>query len=62
MNKFLRLKLVIEITGLSRSSIYSQIKQGIFPKNISLGPRSVAWLESDIQDWIDARIHQNEWH
>ena len=52
----LRLALVIKRTGLSRSSIYSAVKQGTFPAQISLGPRAVGWLESSIDDWIQSRI------
>lgn len=49
----LRLDSVLTRTGLSRSSIYNQINQGIFPKPVALGPRAVGWRESDINDWID---------
>lgn len=52
----LRLALVKKRTGLSRSSIYSGVKQGTFPAQISLGPRAVGWLESSIDDWIQSRI------
>ena len=52
----LRLAFVIKRTGKSRSSIYNGIKQGTFPAQITLGPRSVGWLESSIDDWIQSRI------
>ena len=52
----LRLALVKKRTGLSRSSIYSGVKQGTFPAQISLGPRAVGWLESSIDEWIQSRI------
>ena len=52
----LRLALVKQRTGMSRSSIYNGIKQGTFPAQISLGPRAVGWLESSIDDWIQSRI------
>ena len=52
----LRLALVKQRTGLSRSSIYSGVKQGTFPAQISLGPRAVGWLESSINDWIQSRV------
>jgi prophage regulatory protein len=58
-NKVLRLKAVKDLTGLSRSSIYAMIKNREFPSNISLGSRSVGWLESDIQKWIDSRINKS---
>ena len=52
----MRLKDVKARTGLARSTIYQQIKAGIFPKPISLGPRAVGWLESDIEEWISAAV------
>lgn len=52
----LRLALVKKRTGLSRSSIYSGVKQGTFPAQISLGPRAVGWLESSVDQWIQSRV------
>jgi len=52
----LRLPQVKQRTGLSRSTIYLLIKGGHFKAPISLGARAVGWLESDIADFIDARI------
>jgi prophage regulatory protein len=52
----LRLAFVKKRTGLSKSSIYSGIKQGTFPAQISLGPRAVGWLESSIDGWIQTRV------
>jgi prophage regulatory protein len=42
--------------GLKRSAIYDKIKNGEFPKPISLGPRAVAWIADEIDQWVDARI------
>ena len=50
-----RLPHVKERTGLGRSSIYSFMKAGSFPRPVSLGARSVGWLESDITEWIESR-------
>jgi prophage regulatory protein len=52
-SKILRLKAVLELTGLSRSSIYLQIARGTFPRQVSLGARAVGWLESDISAWLE---------
>ena len=39
-----------------RSTIYQYIKDGVFPKPVPLGPRAVGWLESDVTEWIAARV------
>ena len=54
--RLLRLTDVRERVPYSRSTIYKLISQGEFPKPISIGERAVAWLESDIDAWIEARI------
>lgn len=56
MMRFLRLKDVMEKTGLSKSAIYSKIKEGEFPASVPIGSRTVAWLESDINDWLEWRV------
>lgn len=58
----LRLPKVMEKTGLKRATIYLHIKQNTFPKQfkIGIGQRAVAWLESDIDAWIDERVDKTE--
>lgn len=53
----LRRRQVEERTGLSRSTLYHYIKLGNFPKPMALGPRVVGWLESDVNSWINERVH-----
>jgi len=56
--KLLRIKQVQQITGLSKSYIYQLCNQNQFPKSVQLvaGGSSVAWVESEILEWIDSRI------
>ena len=54
--RIIRLKEVIESTGLARSTIYKYIGEGTFPKSVSLGDRSVGWIDTEVQEWILARI------
>ena len=54
--RFLRLNDVIAATGLSRSTIYKFMDEEVFPKTIPLGGRAVAWLESEIEEWMEQRL------
>jgi len=58
--KFLRLPEVKSRTGFSRSSIYLFVQNGTFPRPVRIGGRAVAWLESDIDEWIEARLAERE--
>jgi prophage regulatory protein len=53
---FLRLPQVKERTGLSRSTIYARVALGEFPSPVNLGGRAVAWLDHEVDDWINDRI------
>ena len=59
INSILRRKQVESRTGLSRSTIYLRIKEGSFPKPISLGARAVGWLELEIEEWLDHQIKRS---
>lgn len=57
--KIIRLRTVLARTGLSRSMAYMLLRDGLFPKPISLGLRAVGWLESEIDRWIADRVQQS---
>lgn len=57
-DRFMRLPEVISTCGLSRSTIYDLISREQFPSQISLGGKNVAWLASEIDDWMQSRIAQ----
>ena len=59
-NRFLRLPEVIQISGYRRSTIYEMIKSGRFPAPVHLGPRAVAWLESEVETWMQDRIDDRD--
>ncbi len=54
--RLLRLPEVLHRTGLTRSTLYRRIAEGTFPKAYSLGGKIVAWAESDVDQWITARL------
>ena len=57
-----RIKNVIKVTGLSRSTIYRLMEQGKFPKPIKLSQRIIGFLEEDIDQWILERYQEGIKH
>lgn len=53
----LRRRDVEKKTGLSRSTIYTMITNGTFPKQIHLSARAVGWLASEVDAWLGERVH-----
>ncbi|EGQ9456716.1 AlpA family transcriptional regulator [Vibrio parahaemolyticus] len=51
--RFLKLQEVMEKTALSRSAIYRKMNEDQFPQSISLGDRAVAWVESEVDEWME---------
>ena len=65
-NRFIRLSEVMSRTGYGRTSIYRKMDDGSFPKSLKLGgppkdpnvfdSRAVAWIEDEVDQWIESRI------
>lgn len=56
---FLRLPDVKAITGLSKTSLYAMIREKSFPAPVRVGPRSVAWVRSEVRQWAVERVHSS---
>ncbi|MGC3875043.1 helix-turn-helix transcriptional regulator [Halomonas sp. GXIMD04776] len=60
------MKDVVLRTGLSRSSVYNRMDikspyyDPTFPRQVSRGAMSVAWVEQEVEEWIDSRIKMRE--
>lgn len=54
-DRILRSSEVYEMTGVSRVTIWRWERERKFPARVRLGPNSVGWLESDIQNWIRSK-------
>lgn len=55
---FLRLSEVLRLIPVGRSTWWSKVKSGEYPKPVKLGPRTTAWAAEDIAALIE-RIKQN---
>lgn len=58
--QLIRLPEVIEMTALSRSSIYRLMKKRDFPKSVKIGGRAVAWILEEIEKWLEERIAERD--
>jgi prophage regulatory protein len=47
-----RIRAVLERTGLSRSTVYRKIQEGTFPQSVKLGKHASGWRESDVNQWV----------
>ena len=56
-NNIVRLPQTIQKTGLSRSTIYALISRGEFVTKIKLSPRTMGFLESEVNAWIAERLN-----
>lgn len=61
-NKLIRIRSVLEMTSISKSYIYQLVKKGVFPKPVQLikGGKAVAWIESEVQSWVESRIQARD--
>ena len=68
--RFIRLPEVMSRTGYGRTSIYRKMEDGSFPKSVKLGgppldpnafdSRAVAWIEEEVDQWIESRIEERQ--
>ena len=58
MERMMRTPEVVNLTGLSKTTIWRRVRSGDFPIPVKLGgpaARSVGWRATDVQEWIDSR-------
>lgn len=56
---FIRLSEVQRRTGYSKAWIYRLLKESRFPKSVKIGSRAIAFVESEIDEWINQRIAES---
>ena len=69
--RLIRLPEVLSRTGYGRTSIYRKMEEGTFPKCLKLGGpikdhtqfdcRAIAWIEDEVDQWIESRIEEREY-
>jgi prophage regulatory protein len=51
-DRILRIATVLQLTGLSRSTLYRKVQRGEFPKQIKLSERCAGWRQSSVSAWM----------
>lgn len=51
-DRILRIRTVLQRTGLSRSTLYRKIQDGSFPQQVKISIHGAGWRESAISRWI----------
>jgi prophage regulatory protein len=59
-DRILRLRMVIDRTGLSASTIYRKIEAGTFPRQVRISSRCSGWRESAVENWL-AQLEEGDW-
>ena len=58
--RLIRGKQVKHRTGFSLTHIRRLEEQGLFPKKVYLGPKSVAWIDEEVDAWVKARVAERD--
>ena len=58
--RIIRLAEVMSRTGLGRSTIYKLMSEDLFPRSVELMPRTVGWVETEVEEWILERIARRD--
>ena len=51
-DRIIRLKEVLQKTGLTRSTLYRKIAARTFPRQIAISTRCIGWRQTDLDDWL----------
>ena len=57
--RILRMPAVLNKTGLSKSDIYGRIRRNEFPCPVQLGPRSVGFVEQEVNGWLRTIVNNS---
>ncbi|ATF93370.1 helix-turn-helix transcriptional regulator [Cedecea neteri] len=61
VKRFIRVPEVLNRVGFSRTTLYERIKDGSFPDRVKIGLRSIAFIESEVDEWIEKTIQNTRY-
>lgn len=57
-----RISAVESMTGLKRQTIFRMVAAGTFPQPLKLSPRATSWVETEVEEWVAAKLNQRGNH
>lgn len=60
--RLLSLAETLHRVSLSKSTVYRRMHEGTFPSCVRIGPKRVAFVESEVEAWIAAQIDGGRAH
>ena len=58
--RLIKINTVKDMTAMGKTKIYQLITEGTFPRPADLGPKSVAWSEAEVEDWIQNKLNERD--
>lgn len=59
--RLMRLREVLHICGMSRTSLYRVMKAHEFPTPVKLSARSIGWRQDEVLEWVENRSNSRSW-
>ena len=53
--RLITVSAVMELTGLSKASVYRFMRRGDFPPALKLAPFAARWREDEVRAWVASR-------
>ena len=58
--RFMRIEAVLSMTTLSRSSLYTMMSTGDFPRPVEIGSSTRAWVEEEVREWMKGKVRERD--
>ena len=56
LSRLIRIKEVLQLIGLSKTTLYKMIQEGKFPQSVAIYGSAVGWKQDEVADWINSRV------
>lgn len=58
--KLYRKNTLVEKLDIGRTTLDEWVASGEFPQPIKIGPRAIAWLAEEVDQWLDDKMSHRE--